>query len=106
MYEQEAILKIEERLDVISGTTVFEEKIKSLATRVNELLNNDFQKLISVLYRMDINENKLRRLLEENKDTDAGLIIAHLMIEREAQKIKSRRESSANDKDIMDEERW
>lgn len=106
MHEEEAIKKIEERLELIPGSEVFEEKLKSLAARINELLNHDFQKLIAVLYRMDINEKKLRRLLDENKDTDAGLIIAHMMIEREAQKIKSRRETSQNNKDTTDEDRW
>jgi hypothetical protein len=55
---------------------------------------------------MDINESKLRRLLEENKNTDAGLIIAKMMIEREAQKIKSRKESSKKNNQDSSEEKW
>ncbi len=78
-----------------------------LAEKINDLLNHDFQKLVSILYRMDISESKLRILLRENPDKDAGLIIAHLMIEREAMKIKSRNESKQSRKTEDDsDEKW
>ena len=76
-----------------------------LTDAINELLNNDFQKLISILYRMDINEVKLRLLLKDNPGSDAAMIIANLMIDRQAQKIKSRQEFR-RDSSISDEESW
>src|SRR5687768_29812 len=106
MNEQEAIKKLEEQFGIISPSAVYHEKLKSLAARINDLLNHDFQKLISILYRMDISESKLRRLLEENKTMDAGLIIANLMIEREVQKIQSRKESAQKNNEIKDDESW
>jgi hypothetical protein len=77
-----------------------------LADRIDELLNSDFQKLVSILYRMDINEAKLKQLLKENPRTDAGLIIADMMIERQEQKIKSRSEFKQRDENISDDEKW
>lgn len=82
-----------------------------LAGKINELIENDFQKLISVLYRMDVSEKKLKLLLEENKGLDAGLIIADLMIERQLEKIKSRQQSDSyrtrqRDNDIDESEKW
>jgi len=77
-----------------------------LADRINDLVNNDFQKLVSILYRMDVNETKLKQLLKDNPGTDAGMIIADLMIERQAEKIKSREQYSKRDENIHDDEKW
>jgi hypothetical protein len=76
-----------------------------LYDRINELINNDFQKLVSILYRMDVDENKLRELLKKNPGTDAGIIIARLMIARQEQKIRSRKAHKPG-KDISDDEKW
>ena len=40
-----------------------------------------FSKLISILYRVDVSEPKLKSLLKENPNINAGLLIADLMIE-------------------------
>jgi hypothetical protein len=77
-----------------------------LINKINELLNTDFQKLVSILYRMDVSENKLRQLLSENEGRDAGPIIADLMIERQSQKIKSREQFRQRDNDIDENEKW
>lgn len=106
MIEDSAINKVEAHFGIINAPDNHEEKFRDLAAKINDLLNNDFQKLISILYRMDINESRLRRLLDENKNTDAGLIIAKMMVEREAQKIKSRKETSKKNNDVSDEEKW
>ena len=89
------------------GLVVYSDSlnVQVLANRINDLINNDFQKLVSVLYRMDVHENKLKQLLKENPGTDAGLIIAELMIERQEQKIRSR-ETYRPDENISDDEKW
>jgi hypothetical protein len=61
-----------------------------LAERINYLIINDFNLLVQALYRIDVNEKKLQLLLKENDKSDAGNIIAALVIERQMQKIKSR----------------
>lgn len=81
--------------------------IGELAEKVNELLLRDFNKLVSILYRMDVNEIKLRQLLKDNPDVDAGHLIAEMMIERNLQKIKSRQQSnSQRDNNIDENEKW
>ncbi len=77
-----------------------------LADKINELVNTQFQKLVAILYRMDVNETKLKQLLSDNPGTDAGLIIADLMIERQKEKIKSRQQFSKRDENISDDEKW
>ncbi|MBL0134480.1 MAG: hypothetical protein IPP79_10985 [Chitinophagaceae bacterium] len=59
---------------------------------INELIVNDFDKLVQLLYRLDIDELKLKTILRNNPDTDAGKIITALIIERQLQKKKSREE--------------
>jgi hypothetical protein len=85
-----------------------------LAEKINALIRNDFGALVQLLYRVDVNESKLRRLLEENADEDAGNLIAGLIIERQWQKIETRRQyrrdSDTNaeeaENDVDGEERW
>jgi hypothetical protein len=59
-----------------------------------------------VLYRVDVNERKLRTLLKENQNEHAGNIIAELIIERQLQKIKTRKEYSKTQEDNTSEEKW
>lgn len=77
-----------------------------LVDKINELVNTQFQKLVAILYRMDVNETKLKQLLSDNPGTDAGLIIADLMIERQKEKIRSRQQFSKPDENIGDDEKW
>jgi len=73
---------------------------------IQDLIINDMQKLISLLYRIDVDEKKLRSVLEHNTDSDSAPIIADLVIERQASKIKSRRENFRRDKNIDDNDKW
>jgi hypothetical protein len=52
--------------------------LQVLSEKINELILHDFNKLISILYRADINEKKLNAILAENKNEDAGKLIALL----------------------------
>jgi hypothetical protein len=61
-----------------------------LAEAVNHLMEKDFNRLITILYRVDVDEQQLKQLLKENAGTNAGLIIARLMIERQRRKIITR----------------
>ena len=62
------------------------------ASYFNGLIHDDFPGLLRLFYRIDVSEDKLRRILKENPDENAGLMIASLVIERLMQKIKSREE--------------
>lgn len=77
-----------------------------LVERINDLLQHDFNKLISILYRADVSETKLQSLLQKHPGQDAAEIIADLLIERQLQKIKSRNEFRPDRDDISDEEKW
>jgi len=76
-----------------------------LAQFINDLILHDFTRLVALLYRVDVSEMKLKDLLRTHSDTDAGLTIARLIIDRQEEKLKSRqnyKSESPND----GEERW
>ena len=78
-----------------------------LAERLNEWIRWDFNSLVAFLYRVDISESGLRRLLKENPGEDAGRIIARMVIDRLGQKIESRKRHRRDEPgDADDEERW
>ena len=85
-----------------------ENELKNIiAEHINSLISNNFNKLISILYRLDINESKLKQLLANNRDEDAGMIIAELIIERQIQKQASREKFSGKGENSIDEnEKW
>ncbi len=87
-------------------TITAEELQQELAAFVNSLINTNFEKLISLLYRIDISEIQLKELLKNNEDKNAGDIIAALIIERQQQKIKFRQLFSQDNDNISEEEKW
>jgi predicted house-cleaning NTP pyrophosphatase (Maf/HAM1 superfamily) len=53
-----------------------------------------------------VDEKKIREMLRENKGTDAALIIAYLVIDRQKQKIKTRNMFNTRVDDIDEEDKW
>ena len=79
-----------------------------LAEKINYLIINDFSLLVHILYRIDVSEQKLKNLLKENSQADAGKIISTLIIERQLQKIRSRQQNGRDGNDMNNDlnERW
>jgi hypothetical protein len=84
----------------------FEDLKEQLSEYINHLIQTDFQKLVSLLYRVDISETKLKAVLNQSHDTDAGKIIADLIIERQLQKISSRQQFKQTGNNIDENEKW
>ncbi len=85
---------INQSLEVsIPDTAGLEELKEKLAAHINFLINNHFDKLIFYLYRIDVSESKLKNLLAQNEGNKASAIIADLIIERQLQKIETRKQS-------------
>jgi hypothetical protein len=80
--------------------------VQALALHINDLIVHDFQRLITMLYILDVSEDKLKTLLNKNKGTDAAVMIAHLVVERQKQKIKTRDLFKSRADDIPDDEKW
>lgn len=77
----------------------------ALAGAINLLIETDFSGLVNTLYRLDVNEEKLRQVLRENTGRDAGSLIAGLVIERLLEKCKNRKNHPPTG-NIPDDEKW
>ena len=98
-----------------------------LAEKINRMIREDFEGLVRLLYRVDVSEGKLRALLAEadqaadrgatsgtepaggalsgdGQVADAGRIIARLIMERQWQKIESRKKYSRGPQEPGEEE--
>ena len=83
-----------------------EELHATMTQYIDHLINHDFEKLVFLLYRIDVDESKMRALLAQKEGENAAVLIADLIIERQLQKLKSRREFRQRDNDIHEDEKW
>ena len=83
-----------------------DELIEAFAVHLNDMIVHDFAQLVTALYRIDVSEQKIRQTLKDNPKADAGRIIAHLIVERQKQKIKTRELFRSRENDIDENERW
>jgi hypothetical protein len=81
------------------------EKLSSseLETLINDLIKEDFSKLVQLLYRIDVSEAKLKNVLKEHPNEDAGKLIAQIVIERLAATKKARESFSTKSTSIEDD---
>lgn len=77
-----------------------------LAAFVNHLINTDFEKLVFLLYRIDVRESTIKQLLALPSNNNAGELIANAIIARQAEKIESRKQFKQPDDTIAEEDKW
>jgi hypothetical protein len=107
MEQQELVEIINKEMAVDLPVKISMQELRQqLSHEINDLILHDFHKLVGILYRVDINERKLKYLLQENVGEDAAVIIADLIIERQLQKIKSRQEYRQDNSNIDEEDKW
>lgn len=85
---QQAIISIAQGLD--EANAVEKPSFEALVGYIEDLIQRDFNKLISILYRVDVSEEKLKVALRENPEVPASRIIATVVLERELEKRKWR----------------
>ena len=81
------------------------EKLTSsdLETIINDLIKEDFSKLVQMLYRIDVSEAKLKNILQANPNENAGKLIAQVVIERLSATKKARESFSTKPPTIDDD---
>ena len=84
------------------NTAAFKTRLSLI---INEMIDKDFNRLILVLYRFDIDESKLRRLLGQHTEENAADTIAEMILNRQLEKQKSR-ENFRRDEQIDENEKW
>lgn len=101
---QEYTLQLLEENDISFSS--FEVFRKFIIEKINYWILNDFDHLMYMLYRIDVHEDKVRRLLKEHQGENAAEIIADLIIERQHQKIESRKLFKFSAENIAEEDVW
>ncbi len=82
------------------------EQVKiQLAIYISGLITRDFSKLVELLYRCDIDEQKLKQVLQSHKETDSSFIIAELVLKRQRQKLHQRKKFDKPGP-IAENEKW
>jgi hypothetical protein len=95
---------INQSLEIELAPAISEKELREqMVVHINHLINTNFEKLVFYLYRIDVNEKKIRRLLEQKEGEDAAGLIADLIIERQVQKIASRKIFKKEQTDMTDE---
>ncbi|NCI48560.1 hypothetical protein GWC95_01405 [Sediminibacterium roseum] len=79
-----------------------------LSEYIQKLIDTDFDALIRLLYRMDVNEQRLRAELQSEPTRPPSDVITILLIERMAARDKARSASKEQQRnhDIPEDERW
>lgn len=86
-----ALLWSHELVGLESDAKSTDQLMKALAAYLNELIAHDFNKLISILYRIDVSQEKATSTLRAQADRETpGETLAKLIIERQLQKLKYR----------------
>lgn len=73
---------------------------------INELINKDFHSLIQLLYRIDVDEKKIKLYLEKKTGEDAADVLADLIIERQIKKMETSKKFSSGNREESEEEKW
>jgi hypothetical protein len=74
-----------------------------LIAYINDCIQHDFNKLVQLLYRIDVSEEKLKYILQLNPNEDAAKLIATVIVERLAATKAARASfSTANKIDTQD----
>lgn len=87
----------------LPATNNDEERFAALRTilmrRIEELAEKDMEKLLFILYRIDVSEKKLYAVMRETLPDAFSATIADLIIERQLQKIKTRQQFGGKEND-------
>ena len=104
-FDRKIIAELSNNLEIdLHEKKSIEELKLALSGYINYLISNDFNKLMRILYRVDVSERPLKRKLQK-RENDPGTIIAEMIIERQLQKNKTRNQFRTND-DIPENEKW
>ena len=79
---------VESELIALDSVDAFKNKLTNI---IRYLLDKDFEALLRAMYRIDINEEKLKAVLATASPEEVAPNLASLIIAREMQKVETRR---------------
>ena len=82
------------------------ESKEILSRFIRELIDHDFPRLVDLLYRIDVDEARLRAALRGKEGEETSGLIADLIIERQLEKIRSVKAFREGRDSASEEEKW
>jgi len=76
----------------------------ALSGYINYLISHDMNKLMRILYKVDVSEKILKTSLQTS-DKEPGDIIAGLIVDRQLEKMETRQRFKSKD-DVPEDEKW
>ncbi|MBU3699271.1 MAG: hypothetical protein FGM33_04565 [Candidatus Kapabacteria bacterium] len=89
---QSAIERIETAFEMDPGLRRGDELRSLLINRITELLTRNPEKLMAILYRIDVKENAVNEIMSKAFPTEVPIHLADLVIERQLAKARTRAE--------------
>lgn len=86
----------------ISVVNSVDEIRRILAARIDELLLTNMERLVSILYRIDVSQKKLDHIFNESMREDIPLLLADAIIERQINKVRTRHKYKNREIDTFD----
>lgn len=74
-----------------------EKAISTLAKVIAYMLDREFERLLQICYRIDLGEEKLKRILHESEPDQVAYDLAKALWSRQKQKVEIRKRYSANE---------
>lgn len=82
------------RLELLKNEEKYAELKLRLSKAISKMIDTDFNGLLNALYRVDVNESKLKIAIAQCAPGDVPDIIAEMVIQRIIQKMEFRRKYS------------
>jgi hypothetical protein len=106
MVLDELILSVNKELALELPAKISVTQLKEqLAAYINHLIHHNFEKLVFYLYRIDVDEKKMKALLKHPHE-NTGELIAQLIIDRQMEKLKTKEQFREKDDGIDEGEKW
>ncbi len=83
----------------------YTDLLQDLSYHINHLIANDFNKLIVILYQLDVSEEQVHKLLKQQPHELSSDTIAKLIIERHQKKVEVKA-TFKKDENIAEDEKW
>ena len=74
-----------------NANTAYDELKSQIKPIISKLMSNNYERLLSILYRIDVNEKIISEEFYQRNNEEPSSIITDLIIERELKKVVIRR---------------
>ena len=96
---EETFLLLRKDFDFPENIAAFNEEkaISTLSKVISYMLDREFERLLQICYRIDLGEEKLKRILYESEPDQIAPDLAKALWNRQKQKLEIRRRYSPNE---------